>query len=191
MLALTRALHAPLRGKIDASEGKALAQLKKAIQPLFVPECVWPRSLPSLPTLAPCPRSLPIRSLPSNIHALSLSPRRGSRRYGGSYETWRQRPLSAALIEYAAADVAHLHTLRGAWGHLISDERMEAIVASTPLRRMVEHDELARLTAFLASDLARCFTGQFILADAGAFLSRTRPANDEGLTSELRGSNAK
>ncbi len=57
-----------------------------------------------------------------------------------------------------------------------TDERMEAIVASTPLRRMVEHDELARLTTFLASDLARCITGQFILADAGAFLSRTRPA---------------
>ena len=44
-------------------------------------------------------------------------------------------------------------------------------------RRMVEHDELARLTVFLTSDLARCITGQFILADAGAFLSRTRPRN--------------
>ena len=71
-----------------------------------------------------------------------------------------------------------------------TDERMKAIVASTPLRRMVEHDELARLTTFLASDLARCITGQFILADAGAFLSRTRPANDEGLVTELKGSNA-
>lgn len=57
-----------------------------------------------------------------------------------------------------------------------SDEHVEAIVASTPLKRMVEHDELARLTTFLASDLARCITGQFILADAGAFLSRTRPS---------------
>ncbi len=71
-----------------------------------------------------------------------------------------------------------------------TDERIEAIVAATPLRRMVEHDELARLATFLASDLARCITGQFILADAGAFLSRTRPANDEGLTAELKGSNA-
>jgi NAD(P)-dependent dehydrogenase (short-subunit alcohol dehydrogenase family) len=59
------------------------------------------------------------------------------------------------------------------------DERMAAIVESTPLRRMVEHDELARLSVFLASDLARCITGQFIIADAGAFLSRTRPANKE------------
>jgi NAD(P)-dependent dehydrogenase (short-subunit alcohol dehydrogenase family) len=57
------------------------------------------------------------------------------------------------------------------------DERMAEIVESTPLRRMVEHDELARLSIFLASDLARCITGQFILADAGAFLSRTRPPN--------------
>ncbi len=66
-----------------------------------------------------------------------------------------------------------------------TDERVAQSVASTPLRTMVEHDELARLTAFLASDLARCITGQFILADAGAFLSRTRPANDEGLTTPL------
>ncbi len=57
------------------------------------------------------------------------------------------------------------------------DERMAQIAESTPLRKMVEHDELARLATFLSSDLARCMTGQFILADAGAFLSRTRPAN--------------
>ncbi len=57
-----------------------------------------------------------------------------------------------------------------------SDEHVEAIVASTPLRRMVEHDELGRLAVFLASDLARCITGQFILADSGAFLSRSRPS---------------
>jgi 3-oxoacyl-[acyl-carrier protein] reductase len=58
-----------------------------------------------------------------------------------------------------------------------SDEHMSRIVESTPLGRGVEHDELARLAVFLASDLARCITGQVILADAGAFLSRTRPAN--------------
>lgn len=57
------------------------------------------------------------------------------------------------------------------------DERMAAVVASTPLRRMTEHDELARLVVFLATDLARCITGQVILADAGAFLSRNRPPN--------------
>ena len=69
-----------------------------------------------------------------------------------------------------------------------TEERVASIVASTPLRRMVEHDELARLATFLASDLARCITGQLILADAGAFLSRNRPANDEGLTSPIQDS---
>jgi NAD(P)-dependent dehydrogenase (short-subunit alcohol dehydrogenase family) len=57
------------------------------------------------------------------------------------------------------------------------DERVAAITASNPLRRMSEPDELARLTVFLASDLARCITGQLIIADAGAHLSRTRPPN--------------
>ena len=72
-----------------------------------------------------------------------------------------------------------------------TEERAAAIAASTPLRRQVEHDELARLATFLTSDLARCITGQFILADAGAFLSRSRPANDEGLKNELKGANAR
>jgi 3-oxoacyl-[acyl-carrier protein] reductase len=58
-----------------------------------------------------------------------------------------------------------------------SDDHVAAIVQSTPLRRMVDPDELGRLAVFLASDLARCVTGQLLLADAGAFLSRTRPAN--------------
>ena len=56
---------------------------------------------------------------------------------------------------------------------------------------MVEHDELARLAVFLCSDLARCITGQFLLADAGAVLSRSRPANNEGLTVSLEGAHAR
>jgi NAD(P)-dependent dehydrogenase (short-subunit alcohol dehydrogenase family) len=59
----------------------------------------------------------------------------------------------------------------------LDDEHVAALVAATPLRRMTEHDEVARLVVFLASDLARCVTGQLVLADAGAFLARTRPAN--------------
>ena len=59
----------------------------------------------------------------------------------------------------------------------LGDEHLAAIAASTPLQRAVEVDELARLGVFLASDLARCVTGQLILADAGAFLSRSRPPN--------------
>ena len=62
-----------------------------------------------------------------------------------------------------------------------TEDRIQQLVASTPLRKMVEHDELARLVVFLASDLARCITGQFIMTDAGAFLSRTRPGNLEGI----------
>lgn len=57
------------------------------------------------------------------------------------------------------------------------DKHVRALVEATPLRRMTEFDELGRLAVFLVSDLARCITGQLILADAGAFLSRTRPAN--------------
>jgi enoyl-[acyl-carrier-protein] reductase (NADH) len=57
------------------------------------------------------------------------------------------------------------------------EEHIAALVAATPLRRMTEPDEVARLVVFLASDLARCVTGQLLLADAGAFLSRARPAN--------------
>jgi NAD(P)-dependent dehydrogenase (short-subunit alcohol dehydrogenase family) len=63
---------------------------------------------------------------------------------------------------------------------VFDDEHMAALVASTPLRRMTEHDELARMVVWLASDLARCVTGQLILADAGAHLSRSRPQNTMG-----------
>ena len=48
---------------------------------------------------------------------------------------------------------------------------------------MTEHDELARMVVLLASDLARCVTGQLILADAGAHLSRNRPQNTMGTKS--------
>jgi NAD(P)-dependent dehydrogenase (short-subunit alcohol dehydrogenase family) len=57
------------------------------------------------------------------------------------------------------------------------DDHVAALIEANPLRRLTEHDELARLSVFLASDLARCITGQLILADAGAYLSRSRPAN--------------
>jgi len=55
---------------------------------------------------------------------------------------------------------------------VIGEEQFAAISASTPLRRVCDPDELARLTVFLASDLSRCITGQLILADAGAHLGR-------------------
>lgn len=68
-------------------------------------------------------------------------------------------------------------TLTERVAEVFDDDHVAALVEATPLRRMTEHDELGRLVVFLASDLARCITGQLILADAGAFLSRTRPPN--------------
>jgi NAD(P)-dependent dehydrogenase (short-subunit alcohol dehydrogenase family) len=55
---------------------------------------------------------------------------------------------------------------------VIDAEQFEAISRSTPLQRVCEPDELARLSIVLASELARCITGQLILADAGAHLGR-------------------
>jgi len=57
------------------------------------------------------------------------------------------------------------------------DAHVAAITESNPLRRMTDPDELGRLAVFLVSEYARCITGQLILADAGAHLSRTRPPN--------------
>ncbi len=68
-------------------------------------------------------------------------------------------------------------TLTETVARAFDDDHVAAIVDATPLRRMTQHDELGRLAVFLVSDLARCITGQLILADAGAHLSRTRPAN--------------
>ena len=118
-----------------------------------------------------------------------------------SGETTRPSPYNAA---YAASKAAINHlvtsmavelgpagirvlavapgtTLTETVASAFTEERVEQLVASTALRKMVDHDELARLIIFLASDLARCITGQFIMADAGAFLSRTRPGNLEGV----------
>lgn len=117
-----------------------------------------------------------------------------------SGETTRPAPFNSA---YAAAKAAINHltqtmavelgpqgirvvaiapgtTLTEKVAEVFDESHVAAIVESTPLRRMVEHDELARLVVFLASDLARCITGQLILADAGAHLSRSRPPNPEG-----------
>jgi 2-deoxy-D-gluconate 3-dehydrogenase len=58
----------------------------------------------------------------------------------------------------------------------LTDEYVDALTESVPLRRMCEPDDLARLVVALASDLGRAVTGQTILADNGAHLSRNRPA---------------
>ena len=94
--------------------------------------------------------------------------------------------VTAMAVELGPAGVRVLGvapgtTLTETVAAAFTEERMEQLVESTPLRKMVDHDELARLIVFLASDLARCITGQFIMTDAGAFLSRTRPGNLEGI----------
>jgi len=58
----------------------------------------------------------------------------------------------------------------------LSDEYVDALVGSIPLRRMNEPEDLARLVVALASELGRGVTGQLVLADNGAHLSRHRPA---------------
>ena len=133
----------------------------------------------------------------AEARALLAQERGGVILFVSSGETTRPSPFNAA---YAAAKAAINHltttmavelgpagirvcaiapgtTLTENVRAVFTDEHMARIIESTPLRRGVDPDELARLAVFLASDLARCITGQLILADAGAFLSRTRPAN--------------
>jgi NAD(P)-dependent dehydrogenase (short-subunit alcohol dehydrogenase family) len=57
----------------------------------------------------------------------------------------------------------------------LSDEYLAALVTSIPLGRLNEPDDLAALVVALASDLGRGVTGQLVLADNGAHLSRNRP----------------
>ena len=56
----------------------------------------------------------------------------------------------------------------------LTDEYVARLVESIPLRRMNEPDDLARLVVALASDLGAGVTGQLVLADNGAHLSRNR-----------------
>lgn len=57
----------------------------------------------------------------------------------------------------------------------LSEDYVARLVESIPLRRMSEADDLARLVVALASDLSSGVTGQLVLADNGAHLSRNRP----------------
>ncbi len=60
----------------------------------------------------------------------------------------------------------------------LGTEYLEALSASIPLGRMTEPDDMGRTAVYLASDLARDVTGQLILVDGGADLSRNRPRLD-------------
>lgn len=50
---------------------------------------------------------------------------------------------------------------------LLSPEARERVVARIPLGRLAEEDDIARLAAFLASDLADFITGETIAVDGG------------------------
>lgn len=58
----------------------------------------------------------------------------------------------------------------------LTDDYVARLVESIPLGRMNEPDDLARLVVALVSDLGRGVTGQLVLADNGAHLSRSRPS---------------
>lgn len=81
------------------------------------------RALQSCPSIARA-ESQALGLLKSAVGALFAPDR------GGSYEVWRQRPMPAELLEYAAADVAFLHTLRREWRPLLADERMAEITSA-------------------------------------------------------------
>jgi 7-alpha-hydroxysteroid dehydrogenase len=83
--------------------------------------------------------------------------------------------LAVELAPTRVLAIAPGTTLTETVAAALPDDYVAKIIESTPLKRGVEFDELARLAVFLGSDLARCITGQLILADAGAFLSRNRP----------------
>ncbi len=61
----------------------------------------------------------------------------------------------------------------------LPDDYLEQLVASIPLGRLNEPDDLAKLIVALASELGAGVTGQLVLADFGAHLSRNRPRLDE------------
>lgn len=60
----------------------------------------------------------------------------------------------------------------------LTPEFQTALLGAIPLGALSEPDDMARLVLFVASDLAAHTTGQFLLSDNGAFLSRSRPAYD-------------
>lgn len=57
----------------------------------------------------------------------------------------------------------------------LSEDFQGALLRGIPLGALSEPDDMARLVLFVVSDLAAHTTGQFLLSDNGAFLSRSRP----------------
>jgi 3-oxoacyl-[acyl-carrier protein] reductase len=57
----------------------------------------------------------------------------------------------------------------------LSADFQASLLGAIPLGALSEPDDMARLVLLVASDLAAHTTGQFLLSDNGAFLSRSRP----------------
>ena len=112
-----------------------------------------------------------------------------------SGETTRAAP---GLVPYAAAKAAVNHVCRSLAVELgpngirvhavapgttptehvraaLSAEHLDALGAATPLGRLCEPDDLARLVLFLVSDLSAAVTGQLVLSDCGAHAALARP----------------
>lgn len=63
-----------------------------------------------------------------------------------------------------------LFPTKGAWEQLYSPEEAAAQADTVPLRRVGEHEELADLYAYLASDGSRYMTGELLVMDGGRWM---------------------
>lgn len=82
------------------------------------------RALSTCPALASTNEGKALAGLKKAVQALFVPDQ------GGSYEVWKERPLRPALVEYAAADVVHLHALRETWGQLCDEAEMARMAAA-------------------------------------------------------------
>ena len=62
---------------------------------------------------------------------------------GGSYDVWKNRPLDAALISYAAADVRFLHMMYDAWSSFVPVDTMVKISAAR-VSKAIQASEAAK-----------------------------------------------
>lgn len=61
---------------------------------------------------------------------------------------------------------------KGAWERLLPDPKMaERLIKRIPLKRTGEHEELANLATFLASDFSGYMTGEVVTIDGGEWLA--------------------
>jgi|EP00966_Prymnesium_polylepis_P185807 ribonuclease D len=73
--------------------------------------------------------------------------------HGGSYQVWKQRPLSQELLKYTAYDVSYLHNLRQAYDYgyyadteerYERDEREMTTIADKRMTKAIEDASAAK-----------------------------------------------